>query len=337
MSSFMSSIKEVLIDYYNGCIKNVTINENPIYLIGLIDDNIISYLETYMNIDLFYQSSNRSTSDEYNKNREEILCKLGNKEISEEWIQNDERWNIINTELDEKINELKPENCTHYKFIHRGGRKFNYDFEIHFYNDDILLKLCKIEFKYGANEISDCPQWVSPMHPSQYFNMSYEEFFYDTYLPKLCDKYELQIPDKQTYLDEIHTNKPPCMSYINYAYYKGSKGSSKYTGLSEDIENYKFGKQINNESIKEFLKKATFNVDKMNKYLLESQGDKIYLLWKDGMFNMRTRVVDDYQIDPDTIEIKNNNRVCGKTLSGCDIKMLLRWKNGHAFPGFQIS
>lgn len=288
-------------------------------------------------INLFYNTSNRSTSDEFNKKRESILSKLGNKEISEEWIQNDERWNIINTVLDEKINELKPENCTHYKFIPKGGRKFNYDFELHFYNDVKLLKLYKLEFKYGVNEISGCPQWVSPMRPSQYFNISYEELYYDKYLPKLCEKYELPIPDRQTYLNEIHTNNPPCMSDINYAYYKGSNGSTKYTGLPEDIENYKFGKKINNESIKEFLETSTFNVDKMNTYLLNSQENKLYLLWNNGSFNLRKKNVKDYQIEAESLYINNNNCLKGFTLSGCNIKLLLRWKNGHAYPGLQIS
>ena len=128
-------------------IKNKTLNKDKDMIVKEINID---------HIDLFYNTSNRSTSDEFNKKREEILCKLGNKEISEEWIQNDERWNNITMKLDEKINELKPENSTHYKFIPKGGRKFNYDFEIHFYKDNILLKLCKIEFKYGVNEISGC-------------------------------------------------------------------------------------------------------------------------------------------------------------------------------------
>ena len=29
--------------------------------------------------------------------------------------------------------------------------------------------------KYGVNEICECPQFVSPMKPSQYFDKSYEE------------------------------------------------------------------------------------------------------------------------------------------------------------------
>ena len=57
-------------------------------------------------INLFYQSGTRSTNDAINKKRETILCKLGNKVIEEEWIHTDERWNQVNTGLQEKIDEL---------------------------------------------------------------------------------------------------------------------------------------------------------------------------------------------------------------------------------------
>ena len=288
-------------------------------------------------INLFYQPGTRSTNDAINKKRESILCKLGNNEIEEEWFHTDERWNQVNTELKRIIDELKPDNCPHYKFVSRGGRKYNYDFEIHYHSTDGLIKTCNMEFKYGATEVSDCPQWCSPMHPSQYFNMSYEEYFYGNYLPKLCGKYDLPIPNRETYLKEIGNNKPPCMEDLQTKYYRGAKKSSRYTGDQEDIDNYNYAKQLNNESIKKFLELSTFNVDTMNNYLKETQEGKIYLLWNNGSFNIRTRSHGDYQINPDTIEIKNGNCLCGTTLSGCRIKMLLRFKNGVAYPGLQIS
>jgi len=288
-------------------------------------------------INLFYQAGSRSTNDTINKKRETILCKLGNKEIEEEWIHTSERWNQVNTKLQEKIDELKPTNCSHYKFVPKGGRSIHYDFEIQFYNENELIKTCNMEFKYGATEISDCPQWVSPMRPSQYFNMSYEEYFYDNYLPMLCERFELPIPNREIYLKEIGNNKPPCMINIQNKFYRGSTRSSRYIGLQEDIDNYNYAKQLNNESIRNFLDLATFNVDTMNNYLKETQEGKIYLLWNNSSFNLRTRLLEDYQINPDTIEIQNNNSVCGMTLSACKIKMLLRWKNGVTYPGFQIS
>ena len=75
----------------------------------------------------------------------------------------------------------------------------------------------------------------------------------------------------------------------------------------------------------------------MNTYLQNSQKDKKYLLWNNGSFNIREKNVDDYTILNDTITIKNNNSLVGKTISGCVIKLLFRWKNGVAYPALQIS
>ena len=348
ISTPYNSFLEMIVEKYSG--KKFTLNdlicdENVSKSVSSIQDGVTSpknkgvkkYNIEKDSINIFYQSNIRSKNDTSNKLREEIVCKLGNNEISEEWIKNDWRWNSINSGLNEKIHELSPNNYTYYKFIPKGGRKFNYDFEIHFYNSSELCKLCKMEFKYGADEVSDCPQWCSPHNPSQYFNISYEELFYDEYLPQLCHHYKLPIPERGTYFKEIHNDKPQCMTLIQGKYYKGAPKSRQYTGLQEDINNYKFAKKLNNKSIKEFLEKAIFKTEEMNKYLKNSQEGKIYLLWNNGKFNLRKRSLEQYQINQNSIKIKNDNSVCGKTLSGCDIKMLLRWKNGVSYPALQIS
>lgn len=287
-------------------------------------------------IELFYKTSERNTSDEYNKKREAILCQLANKSISNDWIVNNEKWNHLNQQLELLLDRLNPGNSTHYKFNTKGGRSKNYDFELIFFNGENKIKVYKLEFKYGVNEICECPQFVSPMKPSQYFDKSYEELFYDKYLPKLCEKLFLPIPDRDVYLKGIHSNKPEFMRDLQSKYYRGSKTSSKYTGLDEDIENYNYAKQLNNQSIQEFVKTANLNVERINEYLLNSQKDKLYLLWN-GSFNLREKDLNDYQISSEPLTIKNNNCICGKTLSGHYIKLLLRWKNGVAYPGLQIS
>lgn len=295
--------------------------------------NEMKIIET--DIDLFYNSGTRSTNNEINNKREKIICELGNKKIPNEWLTNN-KWFTLNNEILRVVDSLKIKDSSEYKFICKGGRGKNYDIELTFYNNT-LLKKYKLEFKYGANEINDCPQWVSPMKPSQYFNISYEELFYNEYLPKLCGKYREDIPNKEIYMKQIHNNKPDCMLNIQLKYYKGSSKSSKFTSLQEDINNYKYAKQLNNESIQKFLETSTLNVKKMNQYFKETQKDKIYLLWNEKSFNIRTRNEEDYQINSEPLTIKNNNCLCGKTISGYPIKILLRWKNGIAYPGLQIS
>jgi len=287
-------------------------------------------------INLFYSSGTRSTNDGINKKREKIICDLWNKRISNDWIENNSKWRDLYEEIKEYVNSLV-EDYNGCVLKLKGGRGKHHDIEAFFTMKDSNMILKKIEFKYGASEINDCPQFVSPMKPSQYFNISYEEYFYNEYLPQMAKKFELDIPDKETYLKEIHGNNPVCMCNFLDKYYMGSKKSSKYTGDTKDIENYNFAKFLNNESIKIFLETSIFDIEKMNDYLKDSQKEKIYLLCNNGKFNKREMNENDYQIDKIDLKIKNNNCLTGITKSGHTINLLLRWKNGVAFPAFQIS
>ena len=293
-------------------------------------------------IDIFYEASTRGTNDAINKIREKMICELGNGVIPRDIIESNIRWRILSSELDHVINTLKPsETYTRRVFNHKGGRMSHHDIELIFYNGEDMVKVCKLEFKYGASEINDCPQWASPMKPSQYFDISYEDMFYAEYLPRLCDKYGEEVPVKEIYMKEIHNNNPPCMTDFKIKYDKGNKNSRNktplYTGEQCDIDNYNFAKQLNNESIKKFLETSTLDVDRLNEYFRGTQKDKIYLLWNEGEFNIRTRSVEDYQINSEPLTIKNNNTLVGKTMTGNIIQILFRWKNGVAYPALQIS
>lgn len=287
-------------------------------------------------INLFYSSGTRSTNDGINKKREKIICDLWNKKISNDWTENNSKWGDLYEEIKEYLNSLV-EDYNHCVLNLKGGRGKHHDIDAIFTMKDGEKFTKKIEFKYGASKINDCPQFVSPMKPSQYFNISYEEYFYNEYLPQIAKKYELDIPDKETYLKQIHGNKPTCMQNFLDKYYMGSNKSSKYTGNTNDIENYNFTKILINDSIEKFLKTAIFNTEKMNDYLKDSQKDKIYLLCNNGKFNKQEMNENDYQIDKIESKIKNNNCLTGITKSGYTINLLLRWKNGVAFPAFQIS
>ena len=65
--------------------------------------------------------------------------------------------------------------------IHKAGRSNHYDFKL-------LINKTKefyVEFKFNAVSVTDTPQFVSPMRPSQYLEKSYEEYYYDNYLTNI--------------------------------------------------------------------------------------------------------------------------------------------------------
>ena len=195
-----------------------------------------------------------------------------------------------------------------------------------------------IEFKCNASCVNDTPQFVSPMKPSQYLDSSYEEYYYNYYFTPLVNRYNLSLPTKEEYLKYIHSTKPQCLEEHQNKYYRGCIKSSKYSGNDDDIHFYESSKKTSYDSISTFISKYGLKQDKLTEYLLETQKNKYYMLYKDGKINLETINLDDYIIT-EIIKDPNKNRYIAKTKSGKHLKILLRWKNGNgiAFPSFQIS
>jgi hypothetical protein len=232
--------------------------------------------------------------------------------------------------------------------LQKGGRNFNYDFDIIFYtfvgDDNTSLSppptKYNVEFKYNILKIAQTPQFVSPIKPSQYLTLSYENYFFENYLSILSAFSGLQLPSKDVYMKEINHHSPACMKLYQYLYYTGCKASSRFTGDERAIAFYEKSKELSAESIRRFIKMADIKIDELSNYLLESQKNKIYMMYfKEKMILKKTNV-DDYRIDPSSC-IKNpaKSRYEFTTVSGKPLHILLRWKNGNgiAFPSFQIS
>jgi hypothetical protein len=197
-------------------------------------------------IDLFYESQSKNCNDESNKKREHIIKQLsqGNPyPNNDKWAILSEQFTIYLNKLKDLIGEKSHQIVHKHSIKIKGGRGYHYDFLITFYNaSNNSLGEYKIEFKNNACNINDCPQYVSPMKGSQYFdcNQTYEDMFYSEFLPLIGLFIGRPIPDKDLYMKQIHGNKPECMAQFQETYYKGSKQSSKFTGLDEDIDNYNF-------------------------------------------------------------------------------------------------
>jgi hypothetical protein len=296
----------------------------------------------YNNIHICYSDINafnvcaKNTNDINNKKRENIIGIIiasinnPNDDINN-YYKFSRRWNNIKDAVNDYINnELNIHK--NINLIHRGGRKYNYDFEI---NDENATY--NIELKFNIDKVDKAPQFVSPYNPSKYMTKSYEEFYYDNYLPLLTlSRNDLVIPEKNMYLQEINSTTPKSMINYQTIYYNGCKTSSKYTGNSKDIEFYKLANKLSKESINMFISKTELNIEKLNEYLSNTQNNKIYMLYKNGKFYKQIINTNIYKINSYK---KNKNKFVAKTYEGNTINILLRWKNGNgiAFPAFQIS
>jgi hypothetical protein len=297
-------------------------------------DNYICYRD----INAFNISA-KNTNDMNNKKRENIIgCIIANYDTNtmNNYYRFSRRWNNIKDAVFNYISdELQIPNHKNITVIHKGGRKYNYDFEI--ISD---TKQYNIELKFNIEDVKDAPQFVAPYNPSKYMNNSFEEFYYENYLSLLTSsRDDLVIPTKDIYLHEINSPSPNCMKKYQEVYYNGCKASSRYTGLVEDIAFYKLANKLSSESIIAFIAITELNIGLLNEYLRGSQKDKIYMLYKDGKFHRQVIESSKYFIVSYTKCKKKKNRFVATTQEGKNIKILLRWKNGNgiAFPAFQIS
>lgn len=314
-------------------LKNLIISDNNTLIITSkeikpskndLDDKKILYknkIIKYNDINKFYMIDKKSKNDSSNSNREDIIDCILNDKIPDDWYENN-KWKVLKLKLNEKIN-LLCDDYDYYKVEHKGGRKYNYDYLIKFYKNDNVCKTIKIEFKYNCSSIERLPQFLS-MSSKNYTEIKYADYFYKNFLPKICELYNLKIPERK--------------QYLRYVYQASYKKDIFFETLKNYEKKYKKEKdEIVNKSIKSFLENyGSFNFDKLNDKLLE-QKDKLYLLWKDNKFyldkikNNELRVI---SVD----KIKNNNTIVMNTESTTKICLLLRWKNhkGILNPAWQI-
>ena len=294
---------------------------------------------TIKSIDVFLdKNSSKSKNDSNNKSRENIIVNIINNKIPDKYYKESVKWLNLKKGIDLYIKQLCELENIHkmdnIECIHKGGRGNHYDFKIIINNSYEFL----VEFKFNALCVQDTPQFVSLMKPSKYLYNCYEEYYYDNYFITLVNTYNLSLPTKEEYLKTIHSNKPPCVLEHKEKYDRGNKTHSKYSGNDIDIAFYQSSIKSSKDSISNFISNYKLKQDELTNHLLKTQKNKIYMLYKDGSFNLETINLDDYIItenypDPEKC------RYIAKTKSGKELKILLRWKNGNgiAFPSFQIS
>ena len=203
-----------------------------------------------------FNPSSKGLNDAHNKTRENIVGAIINNKIPETYYEIPE-WGALEISIITYLQQLDTSRkYTRAVCSHKGGRKFNFDFGIKVYYEDGTSTDYNIELKFNASTIDETPQFVSPMKPSQYMSNVYEDYYYDNYLTRLASESGLEIPSREEYLKQIHTNNPKCMKPYQDLYYMGCKQSSQYTGDPTHIKFYETAKKLSHESITSFIEKS---------------------------------------------------------------------------------
>lgn len=285
---------------------------------------------------LFFHTSSKKDNDNYNKRRENFLVKLADDSFKTD----DENILEFRKKLVKVLNTYITCSYDSLKLIPRGGRKYNYDFDLEVYRNMFLQETFKIEFKYGSTNIYSIPQFLSiyANNPSFQFiklftqsNSSYVDYYYKNCYRQCMEILGLEHKSYGEFLKNINKNEvvEEIMKLDN------KKKEQCYSIVDEGIKKYLHSiKLTNTVSLYEGL---TIDFDIIQK-TFNNQRDKIYLFCESGVFN--TCKYENFIIDKTRFSIKNNNTLCiFDTDNIRSYHLLLRWKNRKAAggPAWQIS
>jgi hypothetical protein len=300
----------------------------------------------------------KRNNDLYNKIRENIIKKIINKDIPDEYYLNNIKWynfrnslfgfldNIIriknewNLEINNENNEVK------YKSINcriKAGRKYNYDFDMIYHLENNIDIIKKVEFKFGTLNIEECPQFISLSSNFNNILIKYADYFYDNHLKDVSNVYNNQIEiSKNDYLKYVHQASYKKHKWFDYLYEK-----ENINKLILDNKDLQTKKQIVDKSINDYLELVChdINLEEITQKLINTQNNKIYMCYNPYLETFNYDFINNNELTITNIkELKKNkdglyNTIVCNTNSTTEIHMLLRWKNhsGILNPAWQIS
>jgi len=285
-------------------------------------------------ITTFFNTSTRNANDATNKVREKVLNVVCNP--PKEYLDHPEfgnSWRIVYQAWNDALKNIATDTCipvyTSIQIKIKGGRKFNYDADVMYYNGTDLIASRKIEFKNGGTNIGELPQFLSLQAKIGLFQETYDKFYYEKYLDKYiaCDSNITESkPSLEVYLKNVTSTK-----YTITPFFAQLKNRELYFQKEKN--------EVVNSSISDYLTKygKDLDINSFAEKVKTTQSEKIYLLWCNGKF-WCDKLSEEEMSDMAFHSIKNGNVLeikSGNTIYG----LLLRWRNhkGILNPAWQIS
>ena len=274
----------------------------------------------------FSKCDDKGKNDKYNKLREEILANI----LSDKYksFMDDIYWKNIKDGWNTILGKAFKKPFDTLKIIPKGGRRFNYDFDVQYHKDNKLVETLKIEFKYGGKVIDEIPQFFNA-DANKSFLKGYAEWFYDTYVTKQSPWKDFEPPSKEIYMREIYKNSSKIVFF------------KKLYEAEKDKEFYNKKSLLVKESIATWLEEnyKKLNLKELSNEFIRSQNDKVFILWDKDTFYIDIFEKDELTVS-NIIGIKNKNTILINSQNNkIQYELLLRWKNhlGVLKPAWQIS
>ena len=281
-------------------------------------------------IRLFYDTKQaRDENDKNNKIRENMLVFLHDPPSSftsdisygHVWTEMVSKWKVfLSTLCDLPYDDIRVKKM--------AGRRYNYDHEISFLNEGIVVKRVKSEFKHNSKSLDNLPEYFNAPEKKRFIESCYAEYFYDNYVDRVCALSDTLIkPTRDEYMKCIYS-----------ANYSKNKFFEQLKHIEPVIRNEK--KLLVQESIKNYLNAygSTLNLATLSDEIKRTQSGKIFILWNFHEFNMDQFSDDEFELES-VVNIKNDNVLVVRSKKGTTHNLLLRWKNhlGILYPAWQIS
>jgi hypothetical protein len=286
-------------------------------------------------IECFFTTSKKQKNDETNNVREDIL-EIINVMPDENF--NDPvygpRWMKVRTSWNDALKMVADKTSVHgytsVKIFKKGGRTSHYDFSVSYYNEDVLIATRQIEFKNGAKDITDLPQFLCLAANKPFLPETYDTFYYKNWLGRYiaCDSdITEQVPSLLLYIKSVSHLTPKDINNSSSAFFSQLKSREKFFKLEK--------KRVINSSITDYLTRYgnLIDIEYMYDKFKNTQSNKHYLLWCNGKFYYDTLSISEMKFH----SIKNGNMIVLNS-GNTQYELLLRWKNHNGIlnPAWQI-
>jgi len=287
-------------------------------------------------ITLFTVSSKgagRDTNDARNKRREKILVDGFNGKTAQFFSDPvyGAAWSKLASDFRAALVERAPSGFTEITVKPKGGRGYNYDFQV-IYSGPVASEL-HVEFKFGGTSVDTLPEFFNPAADKPFHSEMYARFFYRNYLPRIIALYSLTVGiTEEAYLKEIHKNSSRSPFFVALKEAEVTNGIGGLLYLQKSA--------IAAESITAFLEaqKGSTNLALLTAEFQRSQANKQFLIYNGGKF-YHDSIKSTELVAASVAGIRNGNLLVIQSAEpGTKHEMLLRWKNhlGVLLPAWQI-
>lgn len=269
----------------------------------------------------------RTANDAKNKVREQTVLSIINNDSSVADPAFDPLKAEVRAWILQRLSELALPPDTPIRAVAKGGRRYNWDFDLHLGD-----KTLKVEWKYGAASVDALPEFFNPAANYDFHQgESFARFFFNGYLQQVCAVYGVPVTMTEAeYVAKVHGTQKAGLFLALY--------NAEAAGTAEQKAQKKV---VVDQCIRAWLEatKDLVNTAAITAAFQASQAGKHFMLCRGGKLYYDAIKPEELVVSGAAEVRLGKYLVLHSTRPGTTHEMLLRWKNhaGILYPAWQIS